>query len=70
MKNFYTDLYKAEYTKTFTVEGCIERYKKLNARFLEDTSIEMSIICDACAQVLHNKYGVDYETIEAIEAMA
>lgn len=64
------ELFNAEYTKTFTVEGGIERFQRLVRMFADDASMEMSIIVDAAAEVLNRKYGLDWAEIEKIEIAA
>ena len=64
--SFIQQLYYAEYSKTFTVQGGIERFLKLVKEFVKNKSIEMSLIVDIAAQVLHDKYKLDYGTIEAL----
>ena len=64
------ELYEAEYRKTFTVEGGIKRYQNLCRMFVEDSCMEMSLIVDAAAQVLHDKYGLDWGEIEELEINA
>lgn len=59
-------LYEAEYRKTFTVEGGIRRYQILCQMFVEDSCMEMSLIVDTVAQVLHNKYGLGWDEIEEL----
>ena len=68
--NFIQQLYDAEYSKTFTVQGGIERFLKLAKEFVKNKSSEMSLIVDTAAQVLHDKYGLDYGTIETLEIEA
>lgn len=70
MTGFQKDLYRAEYSKTFTLEGGIARYQKLVKMFADNASMEMSIIVDTAAQVLHSKYGLDWSDIEAYEIAA
>ena len=67
---FYKELYDAEYSKSLTVEGGIERFLKLAKEFVKNKSIEMSLIVDIAAQVLHDKYKLDYGTIETLEIEA
>jgi len=68
--NFIQQLYDAEYSKTLTVHGGIERFLKLAKEFVKNKSAEMSLIVDTAAQVLHDKYKLDYGTIEALEIEA
>lgn len=68
--NFFEKLHEAEYNKTFTVEGGIARYTELVKMFADKATIEMSIIVDAAAEVLHEKYGMDWDEIEKIELAA
>ena len=68
--DFQQQLYNAEYNKTFTVQGGIERFLKLAKEFVKNKSAEISLIVDTAAQVLHDKYGLDYGTIETLEIEA
>lgn len=68
--SFIQQLYEAEYSKTLTVRGGIERFLKLVKEFDKNKSIEMSLIVDIAAQVLHDKYKLDYGTIETLEIEA
>ena len=68
--NFIQQLYDAEYSKTLTAHGGIERFLKLAKEFVKNKSAEMSLIVDTAAQVLHDKYKLDYGTIEALEIEA
>lgn len=68
--NFFEKLYDAEYTKTFTKEGGIERYKTLVKMFAKEATMEMSIIVDTAGEILHDKYGMDWDEIEAVEIAA
>ncbi len=65
--NFLEQLTVAEMKKTFTVEGQIERYENLCRDFANSHSMELSMICHAAEIVLHEKYGLSWEEIEAIE---
>lgn len=68
--SFIQQLYDAEYSKTLTVQGGIERFLKLAKEFIKNKSTEMSLIVDTAAQVLHDKYKLDYGTIETLEIEA
>lgn len=68
--NFIQQLYDAEYKKTLTVQGGIERFLKLAKEFVKNKSAEMSLIVDTAAQVLHDKYKLGYGTIETLEIEA
>lgn len=68
--SFIQQLYAAEYRKTLTVQGGMERFLKLVKEFDKNKSIEMSLIVDIAAQVLHDKYKLDYGTIETLEIEA
>lgn len=68
--SFIQQLYDAEYSKTLTVQGGIERFLKLAKEFVKNKSTEMSLIVDTAAQVLHDKYKLDYGTIETLEIEA
>ena len=63
-------LYEVEFNKTFTLEGGVQRFKDLCKMFMYDHSMEMSNIVGVSGEVLHNKYGVSWEDIEAYEIQA
>lgn len=68
--NFIEQLTAAEWGKTFTVAGAIERYKALCQMFANSRNMELSHICNAAEIVLHDKYGMDWDEIEAISIEA
>jgi len=67
MKDFYDMMKEAERKLTFTKEKHIERYKKLIESFAGNPSMEISMVCTACVNVLHEKYGMEWSEIESIE---
>lgn len=67
MKDFYDMMKETEGKACFTKEKHIERYMKFIEQFAENPSMELSMICQACANVLHEKYGMEWGEIEDIE---
>lgn len=67
MKDFYDMMKETERKACFTKKKHIKRYMKFIEQFAENPSMELSMICQACANVLHEKYGMEWGEIEDIE---
>ena len=55
----------------FIKEQAIDRYKMMCRMFArEDAGVELAILMSEQADLLHNKFGLDYNEIEEIEIEA
>ena len=48
-------------------EQAIDRYKMMCRKFMDDSTMELSILMSNHADYMHNVCGMDYNDIEAIE---
>lgn len=67
MVDMFKMMVKTEWKMTFTKEKAIKRYKRLIELFYQNPTLQMSMVCDACANVMHDKYKMSWEQIEEVE---
>ena len=56
-----------EELENWNKKGHIEEYKKLAKMFNQHATMELSSMMSDRAEVLHNRFGMSWEEIEALE---